>query len=453
MRSALLSLLFAYAATFGASPALGSTPAPRAPASAASTWLVLSDIHYNPFNRRSEPSPYGYDTNGPLLTSLFDELRRAVPNPPVIFIAGDFLAHGFPVKRAAATMSDLARHFDRAFPHAQFVIALGNNDSDCGDYEATVDGPFLRAVAQAWAPLVDRGGAAPNFARTFAHDGSYVASLPLPHTRAVVVDDVYDTVRYRNACGKGNPTGTTLSDLGRMLTAGPPNERNWLVMHVPPGIDAFSTAHLAHGLVVVPFMRPGSRERLTRLIGERRDRVALVIAGHTHRFSFRLSDVRDSPENVPILIAPSVSPIFHNAPAFLTLDILPSGSVANVTETSLLDGTWGPVDDLAAVGVREFDAAELGAFETRLSRDPALRARFARMYAGGAPPEITERNWRIYWCAATQLAAAEFNECTAAGGFSIFTGRGLTAVALLGVCALLLVTLAIRVRAARARPH
>ncbi len=327
-------------------------------------------------------------------------------------------------------MRELARRFDATFPQAQFVIALGNNDSDCGDYQIPLGGSFLRSVATAWEPLVNRHGAAPDFRTSFSIDGGYEATLPVAGLRAVVLNDIYATVRYRDACGPHeNPAATSFSRLARTLAAGPKSERTWLVTHVPPGIDAFSTAHLAHRLLVVPFLRSTARERFVDLIDDPRARVALVIAGHTHKFGYRLSSGA-AKGSVPILLAPSVSPIFLNAPSFLTLDVDASGNVGNVTETSYLRGRWQRVGDLASLGARAFDVAALERVQARLEKEPALRERFATLYSGGGVRDINATNWRVYWCAATELSAGGFRACTSQGGYSIFTGRALRVAAL-----------------------
>ena len=422
--------------------ALSQSPS-RAPTVAAvpseRPWLVISDVHYMPFGRagRSKtPSRAGADTNPALFASLLAELARTEPDPPVVIIAGDFLGHGFPVAKAAATMAYLARRFDRAFPRAQFVIVLGNNDSACGDYEQTADSAFLRDTARAWRPLVDRAGAAPDFVRSFSHTGGYVARLPRPGLRAVVVDDVYDALRYRDACGTGDPAAMSLGYLDRTLARAPRDERTWLVTHVPPGIDAFSTAHLAHRLVVVPFMRPGARERLVGLIGRRSDGVALVVTGHTHHFSFRVSRTNDARGGVPILVAPSVSPIFRNAPSFLTLDVARDGTVRDVVETSYAGGRWRRIGSLADRGVAAFTAADLLAYRDRLARGTASRTAFATLYAGGAASEIDDRNWPIYRCAITAFSASEMRACTNAGGIGLVTGRAFAFLVVFGAIAI-----------------
>ena len=436
----------AIAAVIGALLALGTSSGTALGLPARTPWLVVSDVHYDPFADGRHPSRLSKDTNRALLDSLLAELKRAYPAPPVVFITGDFLAHNFRASAAASTMSYLAERFDRTYPNAQFVMVLGNNDSDCGDYELQLGGAFMHAVALAWAPLVNRHGAAPDFVASFSHDGGYTATLPRPGLRAIVLNDIYDTIRYRDACGRhGDPAATSLDELSRALrgSAGDPG-KNWIVTHVPPGIDAFSTAHLAHRLFIVPFMRTGARDRLITTINDPRNRVALVLAGHTHKFSYRLSDA-GAPYDVPMLLAPSVSPIFLNSPSFLALDVGPTGDIGNVAETSYLDGRWQRIGDLASLGVARFDVRSLEDLQRRLARDPELRERFATLYSGAGVRDITPANWRTYWCAATELGSSSFGRCSSDGGFRVFTGRAvrygalLLGIALLAIAAIVFV--------------
>ena len=99
--------------------------------------LIASDIHFNPFadptlaadlakapvhkweailSRPSSTaySPYGQDTNWWLLQSALDAMRRAEPDPTLVMITGDLLAHGFPQKYALA-IPDTNRDHYRVF--------------------------------------------------------------------------------------------------------------------------------------------------------------------------------------------------------------------------------------------------------------------------------------------------------------------------------------------------
>jgi sphingomyelin phosphodiesterase acid-like 3 len=423
-----------------------------APVRAADPWLFINDIHLDPTSTRREPITHGGDTNAALLTSAVNEMRRLAPHPPVVVMAGDFLAHHFKSATAIPTMVGLARRFDRAFPHAQFVIALGNEDSACGDYAVAPNSAFLRAVAAAWAPLVDRNGAAPDFARMFPRDGFYTTKLPLAGIRAVVIDDAFWSPFYHFGCGiRANPTPGTFAELDRALQPG--SEHRWLIMHIPPGIDASSTVRLAHHLAILPFLRPGPREAVVGLIGDPARHVDVVVTGHVHRFGYRIVD-RKGAEPVPLLVSPALSPILGNLPSFLTADVAPNGTILNLEEHSYVERRWRDLGGLGTLGVSEFSGAQLVKLQLRLEHDARLRETFATLYIGGSRyHEIDEGNWRSFWCAASELNSTAFRGCLEEGGFSFLTRRGVAVVgAALGAALLVLAALvALTVAALRRR--
>ena len=141
------------------------------------------------------------------------------------------------------TIAYLALRFDATYPRAQFLLTLGNNDSYCGDYQATPDSPFLLHTARAWAPLVNRHGRAPGFVASFRHLGSYTAKLPVPGLHAVSVDDVFWSADYENTCGTAGqePALDQANWLMRAMQAVPRGQRAWLATHIPTGIDAYAT--------------------------------------------------------------------------------------------------------------------------------------------------------------------------------------------------------------------
>jgi sphingomyelin phosphodiesterase acid-like 3 len=397
------------------------------PARAADPWLLVNDVHFDPRVRERYPLTYG-DTNEALLESTLREMHRIAPDPPVIVMAGDFLAHDFERSSATPTMVALAGRFNRSFPHAQFVMALGNEDSSCGDYAIAANSSFLRAAAKAWAPLVDRNGAAPDFLRTFPHHGFYTAKLPLAGVRAVVVDDAFWSALYHDGCGVGGkPTPESFAELGRALTRGG-SERRWLVMHIPPGIDASSTVHLAHRLAIVPFLRPGPRDGILDLIADPARRIEVVITGHVHRFAYRIVD-RKGADPVPLLVSPAISPVLGNLPSFLSADVAPDGVIRSLEEHSFVDGRWSDIGGLGTLGVSEFSGPALVNLQRRLEHEPALREKFATLYMGASSyHDIDRRHWRSYWCAATEFNSTAFRDCLDEGGFSFLTRLGVAVV-------------------------
>jgi len=409
--------------TLCAALALSSVPL----GGSAAPWLFVSDVHLDPAASEPADLSFGEDTPPALFASALTEMKRVDPAPPVVFITGDFFAHRFDYDRAVTTMTGIAHAFGAAFPHAQFVIALGNEDSDCGDYQLAPGSPFLRATAGVWAPLVDRHGAAPGFSRSFTRDGAYITALPSGVT-AFVADDVYWSPRYRAGCSGPAEPDRTLDELESAFPADGVRRR-WVVAHIPPGMDAFSTVFLAHGLAVIPFLRAAPQRRLLQLLADPRRGIDALIDAHTHKFSYRIAG-EGGAHPVPALLVPSVSPFFGNNPSFLTVDVRADGTIADAHEHSYLGPHWRDVGGLHALGLRSFAASELTKLQARLAHDRALRATFATLYDGGASdPEVTEQDWRSYWCAATSLWPSDYRRCLGEGGIGLLTTEGVAVVA------------------------
>jgi sphingomyelin phosphodiesterase acid-like 3 len=408
-------------------------------------WLFVNDVHYKP-SSDSEPSPMGTDTNAALLTSALAEMQRVAPHPPVVVMAGDFLGHGVLPNEATSTMATLAHQFGAAFPQAQFVIALGNEDSDCGDFGASMNSPFLHAVAAAWEPLVNRDGAAPNFLRTFGYDGFYTARLPVHGLRAIVINNTFWSPFYRPWCGHdGDATVRSFAELETALGSGGA-QRRWLVMHIPPGIDAGTTAQLAHDLAIVPFLRAGPLRRFLALAGDPSRGVAAVITGHAHRFGYRIIDAYGRTP-IPVLVAPALSPIYGSLPAFLTAHVGSDGTLRGVEEHSLVSGQWRDLGGWEALGAPDLSGASLVRLQRRLEDDLAARTAFATLYAGPIRwNEINTQNWPAYTCATTELDMRSFRACTDAGGFGWLTSRGVTVTVVAVAACAALVCLACRAR-------
>jgi hypothetical protein len=395
----------------------------------AAPWLFVSDVHLDPASQDPVPIAMGDDTNSALFVSALREMRAVDPDAPVVFITGDFFAHHFRYATSRATMARIARAFGRAFPHAQFVIALGNEDSGCGDYRLAPDAPFLRETALDWQPLVDRHGEAPDFVRTFSHNGSYVTRLPFGIS-AFVADDVFWSPWYRAGCGgnRAQPDGT----LDAIARAFPPDggRRRWVVAHIPPGIDAFSSVWVTHRLAAVPFLRPSAQDALIRLLSDERRGIALLLDAHTHKFAYRIAGASGKVQ-VPVLLIPSVSPYFGNAPSFLTVDVASDGTIRDARAHAYDGRSWRDIGGLRSLGLPAFTVPDLIALQSRLAQDPALRAVFARLYDGAAArPEIDERDWRAYWCAATGLTPAAYRACVGSGGVGLLTARGIALIAI-----------------------
>ena len=447
-----LRRLIAAAALFVAS---AGGPVFAAPAPSPHDVLLVSDVHFNPFDDpslvddlRKAPasqwhailartakaaSPYFVDTNFPLLESALAAMRANAPDPPVVVISGDFLAHDFPLQFSHVelgappgtyetfvdkTIAFLASEFDAAYPRAQFVIVVGNNDGYCGDYRSTPHSPFLAHMAGSWAPLVNRGGRAPGFAQTFPDAGYYVATLPgtAAGTRVVALNAVYWSSFYANACGvAGSDPG---ADELRWLDATLPQDttgRTIVVTHISPGIDEYSSMVAGKP---VPFLEQSYEKHLLATLASHGPRVRGILAGHMHHASFEVAESGDGP--IPVLVIPSISPIQGNNPSFEVARIgADDATIEDLTAYYLPLGSPSAVwaeeysfDD--AYGFKAFDAKNLFALQASLETDAAERARFISYY--NSESTIASPNpkaWPWLWCGHLNLTVDAYSACLA----------------------------------------
>jgi sphingomyelin phosphodiesterase acid-like 3 len=438
---------------------LAAAPAP-AVSPGGQTWLIVSDIHLDPFDRSTDPALVGSDTNNTLLDQAIAQMKHFVPNPSMVLLPGDFLVHGFPAKAHAAaptvpvaetalrTMQRIASAFARAYPHARFALALGNNDASCGDYRTDVNGRYLAAVARIWEPLVNRDGNAPGFVSAFSHGGYYSVPLPLQGLRLVVLDTVPMSSEYRGNCEGAAPNAARgeLEWLRATLAATPAGARNVVMMHIPPGYDPVST-QFTHGFVAWSFLGGSDSAALLAALEDPNSRVTYAIAGHMHRTDFRLA------RHVPVLLFGALSPVYRNNPSFFALRVGSDGGINDI-DTYVYDewsGEWadGARSFVAKWSVPRVDAESLAALHARLGTDESLRARWAAGSVGWPTnPEFYWQSWtgrwRIPWCAQVVLLSG-YAECANIQGrvAAFWAILAVVAICVIGAIALI-VTLVLR---------
>ena len=463
----MLSSLFVFAraaAALLASLALFGAAATPPPGPPTQRWLLVSDVHFDPFadptlvdalaatpvagweavfttGAQRGLSGYGTDADDALLDSALTAMRVAEPAPAVVLIDGDFLAHGFRsrfektarVHDEAAyrafvdkTIAYLALRFGAAFPSAQFVPSIGNNDSYCGDYESAPGSPFLAHFAAVWAPLAQRGGAAPAFRNDVAAAGHYVSGVPGTALRLVVANSVVWSAHYDDRCGDphADPAQAELTWLAAALHPAGAAPPTWVVTHIPPGIDVYASLQ---GKTPTPTYADGPAAQVPALVDAPAANVTAFIAGHFHTDGFRIVGA-GSTHPVPLLLVPSISPIFGNAPAFFDARVDPaSGTVVDATAYALsglpalgqpdpsTPTTWSAEYTVSsAYHLVALDAKGVTALQHARADDADVRASFERWFVSGSPiASMTEANWPAYWCADADLTVSAWQTCLA----------------------------------------
>jgi sphingomyelin phosphodiesterase acid-like 3 len=406
-------------------------------------FAVISDIHFDPFAPKDQAtSRVGEDTNRALLTSGLGAFARLMAVADFAIVPGDFLTHGFNAKAAASLGVDPSSPAvdDVAAKTTLFVadalagalggkpafVALGNEDSKCGDYKIEPGGAYLAATREAVRRLVGAERLEPDFAETWTAAGYYAARHPtLANGLIVVLNDVVWSPQYRDACGSNGLAaaqammGWLSERLARQRAAG---GRVWLVHHIPWGIDAYATINAnapSCPAKVVPFMKEPFASELRLLLTEYREVIQASFSGHTHFDDYRLLiDPRGTVVGLD-KVSPALSPIFGQNPGFqvFTYD----------------KQTGGPTDFSTWYLTNPGDAAQAADWRLEYTFTEAYRQpRYApdivatlwqAMMKGGAVRDIYRRLYKVrrgelsadglaaYLCAIGHTDVASFTAC------------------------------------------
>jgi len=398
-------------------------------------------------------SSKGIDTPYVLWRSSLSAIHAEAARAQFITLSGDLLAHSFDCKYKtllpAATPADYVAFTEKtvrtivstlrtALPGVPLYVAMGNNDSGCGDYalDATHDA-FLGLVAKVVAealPAADRAGVL----RDFSAGGYY--SVPLagvPHTRLLVLDDLFFSAKYTTCSGKADPAPAVaqLAWLASQLAdARQHNEHVWVMGHIPPGVNLYSTVtksgNFCGGGKVQMFL--GS-ESMADLLARNADVVRLALFGHTHDDEMRLltpgsgtAAADAAGHGVPLKIVASITPVNGNRPSFTLASIDPASA-------TLVDYTVYMASNLTGIGTTwaaeysysttyhepAFDAASLGTLIAGFQADPTAKTAasqaYLRDYFPGDVSSIIKVAWPQYVCSLEHDSTAEFSACACAG--------------------------------------
>jgi len=432
---------------------------------------VVADVHFNPFAtpdlapRLAESGPNewpgifasaggqrfparGEDTNHALLASALDALSKSAGGADFVVLSGDLLAHRFEEVAAQVLGSSPASGIVRglaakaalyvvgalrdALPGRPIVVALGNNDSACGDYQLEPGGAFLAALRDTIRDLAGPERVAPDFVETFQAGGYYAMRHPVAvGTTILVLNDVLWSTEYRDACGTDGDqaAGAMLAWLERQLSeARAAGRRVWLVHHIPAGIDDHATLTASPGLScparVTPFLKEPFASRFVLLLRDYAATIQAGFSGHTHQDSYRL--VTDGGAAVGVeKVAPSISPIFGNDPGFHLFDYdrrtgdlvdFTTWHLANLDEASAtIRAEWRREYVFTeAYGQQAYSAAAVGQIAAGMlgtgAEGEPVRSTFRRLYSVGHG-EIPAATLPAYACAIGSLSASSYAAC------------------------------------------
>jgi sphingomyelin phosphodiesterase acid-like 3 len=431
------------------------------------SFVLVSDIHFDPFDPDGlartlavtdteewmarfaalPPAPasqYGKDTNHVLLASALAALAKNAADADFAVVTGDLLSHGFEDATAKAlgaalgsaaqqafaqrTTIFVAEALGEAFAGKPVFIALGNNDSDCGDYEIEPGGDYLAATRETVRKLVGADLVAADFDETYARGGYYAARHPtLADTLILVVNDVLWSERYQNACGSDGLAGGRAqmdwlkATLAAQKTAG---GRVWMAHHIPWGIDPYSTEHSKADTCpakVVPFMKDEFAAGFVNLLQEYADIIDTSLSGHVHFDDYRLL-LDDAGKPIEIdKVVPAISPIFGQNPGFqkFTYDVA-SGQPSDFSTVYLANlpvltpavaGDWREAYVFSkAYGLPGYSVESVAALWNGLGQGGPIRDAYLGHYNVGHGT-LAESDLKGYACAIAFLDPQSYSAC------------------------------------------
>jgi sphingomyelin phosphodiesterase acid-like 3 len=269
----------------------------------------------------------------------------------------------------------------------------------------------------------------------------------MQNTRLIVLQDIFESRRY-SACSAGENTSAAEQQIawlkGQLADARDHNQAVWVMAHIPPGVDVYST--LTKGTDVCTGKAPDlflSSDALTQTLVEFPWTVHLVLLAHSHMDEMRLFHSGDLsgangrhsshiPGAVPGKLVPSISPINGNSPAFTVAQVDPHSAtlvdyaVYVASNTTGLDAHW-PEEYRYSTTYHEpdFSAASVSRLvltmrDDKTAADPATGSYAHWFWAGdsGVHALALRLVWPAYSCAMTETTEAGYRSCVCPAGSS-----------------------------------
>ena len=431
------------------------------------TFLILTDIHFDPF---TGTDPRGVealasnpvekwpgifeshtgrdlpaapdkpaarsDTNYALLVSALESARNTGTPYDYVLVTGDYLGHDFEKKYrqfmpdsqgyrdfVIKTMVFVNRMIQQSFPAVPIVGALGNNDSVAGDY-AEPGKPLLQALSKEWKVVA----ANPNAARDFRQGGYYAVPHPtVPGQEFLVLNTTLWSRLYTGGTSPGNSDAGALEMhwlVSRLDGLRARSHTAALIMHLPPGIDAYASSKSGKCSTPVAFWKKPYLDEFVAAIEGHKDSLRDGYAGHTHINDFRvLSDAAGAPY-FATNIAPSMSPDSHNPEFEIGVYNTVSGALVDYA-VLYLKNFAGPAFPAKPDWEKAYDFRQLSAFPSYspaslrtisllVRSNELVRSKLLDLFAThmSAAISLSAKDWRPYSCAQTEITPGAFVACS-----------------------------------------
>mmetsp|Transcript_11244 Transcript_11244/g.16523 ORF Transcript_11244/g.16523 Transcript_11244/m.16523 type:complete len:464 (+) Transcript_11244:206-1597(+) len=291
-------------------------------------FIWLSDIHYDPYygqapavghcNATMSPK-YGQrecDSPKALVQSALSQMAKAISPADFILITGDFFRHESDklvdsVNQMTTVLANLSNIIRFVFPENMSIIpCIGNNDVTPDYYlDIANASETLNTLTQAFLPFL-REEEIPTFSR-----GGYLARNVTDRLTILSLNTIVYSSNH-------NPESqSTIKDpfdqfewLQSQLEIARSSERAvYISGHISPSIGSYRLKQL---------WRESYLRKYYLIVNKYEDIIAGQLFGHIHSDEFRLTSSK-----TPLLLAPSLTPIFGNNPSFRRVYYTAAGEI------------------------------------------------------------------------------------------------------------------------------
>lgn len=319
-------------------------------------FVHFSDIHYDPFYDKTIPQRsfcrkqisnstakytaqygrIGCDSPIDLVQNSLDAIQNVSKMEDVSFIllTGDLSGHGMWTSYAGPhrVLDNIAQVSNRTharFPNIPIFPVVGNNDLP-GHYVLPNSSDWYKELLTSWAPLI-LCSSCPNDVKkpttlvvleeSFLEGGYYNASIAGGKIVLLVLNSLYWSVAVDHNAEIFQKAVQQLTWLEYQLEiAAMQGQKVILVGHIPAGIDTYDGKS---------YWFSNYTSRYVSLVAEKYS--SLVTAqffAHSHKDDFRLQmsmteteDTQQGAKKAFVLLAPAISPVYHNNPAFRVVSL------------------------------------------------------------------------------------------------------------------------------------
>ena len=300
-----------------------------------SKFFILSDLHYDiafePYYNKTynchslkvntiplSPVPSfsvpqwiqpGCDSSFSFLFRTVSKMQEIDPNPEFILILGDDIAHytisliedqqnynvSYNSKLIQQSHKDISLLLSKSFPQTQIIHALGNNDAYAHNKmpKGLSKSEYFQFLYQLWSEKT-------SISSSFFLGGYYWTQTSSGYN-ILILNSVYYSVKTEENIQRDIQMIWLKENLSKL-------DKNIIIaMHIPPGV-----AMLKEG---TPMWLEFYTKKFVEIIKLYRYKILAVFSGHLHSTGFQLID------DLPLIVNPSVSPIFENNPGFRYFDL------------------------------------------------------------------------------------------------------------------------------------